>query len=125
MKRYIGDNFNYSFVEREDTVQAGLDSVSLATTRRFANRSTLEWCLFVVLTSGSRPLLRCKKEGGDGAQPQKPVQSVGFTPSTALEFSATQNILFSSGLILDCYHHAKAFASTPSADHHLLQELSP
>ena len=123
----MGDNFNYSFVECEDTVQAGLDSVP---SLQFdvlpigLRRIGAYWCLLVVLMSGSRPFLRSKKEGGDGAQHQKPVQSVGFTPSTALEFLATQNILFSSRPILNRYHHAKAFASTPSAHHHLLQQLS-
>ena len=39
MKRYTRENCNYSFVDLEDTVKAGLNSVSLITIRRFANRS--------------------------------------------------------------------------------------
>ena len=39
MKRYTRENCNYSFVDLEDTVKAGLNSVSLTTIQRFANRS--------------------------------------------------------------------------------------
>ena len=39
VKRYTRGNCNYSFAELEDTVKAGLNSVSLTTIRRFANRS--------------------------------------------------------------------------------------
>ena len=39
VKRYTRENCNYSFVDLEDTVKAGLDLVSLTTIRRFANRS--------------------------------------------------------------------------------------
>ena len=39
VKRYTRENCNYSFVDLKDTVKAGLDSVSLTTIRRFANRS--------------------------------------------------------------------------------------
>ena len=38
LKRYTRENCKYSFV-LEDTVKAGLNSVSLTTIRRFANRS--------------------------------------------------------------------------------------
>ena len=38
VKRYTRENCNYSFVELEDTVRAGLESVSLTAIRRFANR---------------------------------------------------------------------------------------
>ncbi|KAF8243258.1 hypothetical protein K440DRAFT_530788, partial [Wilcoxina mikolae CBS 423.85] len=39
VKRYTRENCNYSFAELEGTVRHGLDSVSLDTIRRFANRS--------------------------------------------------------------------------------------
>ena len=39
VKRYTRQNCNYSFVELEDTVRAGLGFVSLTKIRRFANRS--------------------------------------------------------------------------------------
>jgi len=39
VKRYTRENCNYTFAELESTVLAGLDSVSLCTIQRFANRS--------------------------------------------------------------------------------------
>jgi transposase len=39
VKRYTRENCNYSFAELESTVLAGLESVSLRTIHRFANRS--------------------------------------------------------------------------------------
>ena len=39
VKRHTQQNCNYSFAELEDTVLAGLDSVSLITIRRFADQS--------------------------------------------------------------------------------------
>ena len=39
VKRYTRENCNYSFAELEPTVLAGLESVSLRTIQRFANRS--------------------------------------------------------------------------------------
>ena len=39
VKRYTRENYNYSFVDLEDTIKAGLNSVSLTTIWRFANRS--------------------------------------------------------------------------------------
>jgi hypothetical protein len=39
VKRYTREHCNYSFRELEETVQDGLESVSLHTIRRFANRS--------------------------------------------------------------------------------------
>jgi hypothetical protein len=39
VKRYTRENCNYSFAELERTIRRGLDSVSLVTIRRFANRS--------------------------------------------------------------------------------------
>ena len=39
VKRYTRENCNYSFAELEPTVLAGLESVSLRTIQRLANRS--------------------------------------------------------------------------------------
>ena len=39
VKRYTRENCNYSFVDLEDTIKAGLNSISLTAIRRFANRS--------------------------------------------------------------------------------------
>lgn len=54
---------NYSFVDLEKTVQAGLDSASPTTVRRFAGRSGCWIDAYIDgLDTSSRPVLRDKKD---------------------------------------------------------------